>query len=196
MNFDRFKEILSEEVNNIIIEPRLTETKKEKGSFCELLYRDLPSMQSINIKMGNCLERTWKLLISEESDVVFDARKKILGHQIDILFHKNEETYYLESKNNLNIDTEKTIATYNKLVTIRNFLEEEERQNVFSKVLNNRYSYGYLVKDFKYPITQNDIMGYSELFEVFNVSVDKLEWENFFLDIGNNILRGARCWIQ
>ncbi|MFW6281229.1 MAG: hypothetical protein ACOC1O_00315 [bacterium] len=184
MNFKTFKEIIFEEINNNgLLQPY---HRRESGSFSELLF-DSFSMQSINIKMGNILERTWKKYIALSNEVVIDKRNIIEGSQVDILFSFRNIKYYFESKNNLNIDTEKSIATKNKLLKIISFLENEN-ENVVGKILNNRYSTSKHSKNFKLPILEEDIYGYSDLFSIFEVKVSEEQWNDFFKTVGQYII--------
>lgn len=189
VDFNTFKEIVYEDVKkNIIKAPK---KKKEDGSFAELLFKSI-SFQSINIKIGYVIERSLKKFISCIEGVVIDSVSMILGSQVDILFDYNGTKYYFESKNNLNIDTEKTTATKNKVEKIKDFLLKEN-DNVVAKILNNRYSSNETAKFYKYPITKDDIYGYSQFFNIFGIEVTKEDWEDFFLEVGtyiyNNILK-------
>lgn len=188
--FENFKEILLKDVKDNIINSQTA--KKEAGSFGELLFSSF-SMQSINIKMGHVLERSWKNFVSSIEDASIDKTNMIEGSQVDILFDFNGTKYYFESKNNLNIDTEKTIATKNKVFKIEEYLSKENSK-VVAKILMNRYSSNETAKHYKTPITKNDIYGYSQFFDIFGIVVSKKDWEEFFLEVGtyifDNIIKG------
>lgn len=183
VNFDTFKEIVYKDVQENIIKSQ--RKKKEDGSFGELLFKSF-SLQSVNIKMGHVLERSWKKFVSSIEGVFVENLNMIEGSQVDILFDYNETKYYFESKNNLNIDTEKTIATKNKVEKIKDFLSKEN-DSVVAKILMNRYSSNETAKFYKHPIAKNDIYGYSQFFDIFGIVVTKEDWEDFFLEVGTYI---------
>lgn len=183
INFNTFKEIVLEDVEKNIIKAQ--KKKKEDGSFGELLFKSF-SLQSVNIKMGHVIERSWKKFVSSVEGASIDSVNMIEGSQVDILFDYNGTKYYFESKNNLNIDTEKTIATKNKVEKIKDFLLKENN-NVVAKILMNRYSSNETAKFYKSPITKNDIYGYSQFFNIFGIEVTKEDWEDFFLEVGTYI---------
>jgi hypothetical protein len=186
LDFNKFKEIIYEEVNNRIIIPSFEE--KENGSFSELMFNKL-STQSVNIKMGNVLEESWKKFISLSEGVQLENKRKIEDSQIDILFWF-DNVYYFECKNNINLDTEKSIATFNKIKKIEKFLKKDN-DNVISKVLVNRYNTTANMKFYKTPLTKEDLYGYNDVFNIFGINVLKEEWESFFKDVGNYILKGS-----
>lgn len=181
MNFNSFTQI----VMSIIRDTSFSKIHKESGSFCELLASNI-SQQSVNIKMGNILEKAWNIYIANVDGVKLDGRNIIAGSQVDILFYYKDVAYYLESKNNLNIDTEKTIATLNKVNKIIDELKKEG-YTVVGKILNNRYPTAELAKFYKTPITKEHIIGYSELFNIFGIVVTQQEWEAFFKKVGTYI---------
>jgi len=185
MSFKRYKEIVYRNVDNYILN---NQTKKtENGSFSELLFSSF-SMQSINIKFGHVVEKSWNEYIFGISGTELDDRNIIDGSQVDILFSYNNIKYYFESKNNINIDTEKSIATINKVKKIEAFLLKENNE-VVAKILSNRYSNSDTIKHFKKSISREDIFGYSQLFSVFNVDVTIKEWEDFYREVGDYIYK-------
>lgn len=181
-----FKETIIEDINkNIILG---ASKKKSTGSFGELLWGKT-SVQSINIKMGNVLERSWNVFLDNITDVIKIDKGMEYGSQIDVMFSYKDTVFYFESKNNVNLDTEKTIATKEKIVRIEYLLEKDYPDKIIiSKVLSNRNSRTEMVNFYKKPFTQNDFYGYSDFFDIFSIDVSKKDWETFFFEQGKRIL--------
>ena len=87
----------------------------------------------------------------------------------------------------MNLDTKKSAKEKEVLEEVKNILKKEE-ERVFAKFICNRYSSSKDTVNFKFPITQEDIVGYSDVFSIFGIEVSKEEWENFFSFLGNYIL--------
>lgn len=185
MKFETFKEIAQKNIDRMLDEMKNRKIESS-GSFSELLFKSV-SIQSINIRMGVALERTWNEFLATIDGVEIDSREKINNHQVDILFKYKGVLYYLESKNNINLDTKKSAKEKEVLDEVRNILEENE-EKVVAKFINNRYSFSKYITKFKYPILREDIIGYSEMFSIFDIKVSKEEWEEFFAYIGSYIL--------
>ena len=190
-NFDKFKKIIQSNIDYYIINNKYE--KKSSGCFNELLNKDranVISEQSVNIKMGNVLEKSFKDFLIETDQVLVDERSKINHVQIDLLFLYKDIIYYFEVKNNINLDTEKSKTTLNKIKKIEDFLKKESpKKQVVSKILNSRYS-GYdveILNFIKKPLSIDDIYGYQKFFEIFDISVKQEEWESFFGQIGSYI---------
>jgi len=182
--FEKFKEIVLEEVKNTFFNKK--NKTEETGSFLELLK--LPSSQSISIKIGNVLEKSYNKLIFNINGVENIKDGMISNHQIDLLFLYNNCIYYFEIKNNINLDTEKTRETFNKIKDVEGALLKKY-DNVVSKILVNRFPTKEKMKFFKNPISKNDLIGYSDFFDLFNVSVSEAEWKEFFNYVGEVILK-------
>ena len=100
----------------------------EPGSITYLLYGSTPSRQSMNIKLGKLGENMIKKIILETPHLdlltcgvqcVDQETKK--NKDLD-LFWKDEKTkhiYYFEAKSNINLDSEKTPATIEKIIEIK-----------------------------------------------------------------------------
>ena len=91
------------------------------------------SQQSIVIKLGNHLETFWNKVISDSkrvSNVITENNMiNVAGdlRQVDHCFETMEEAYrvYLESKCNLNFDSEKSKASNKKLAEVQEALNAE-----------------------------------------------------------------------
>jgi len=101
-----------------ILEKNITLTKQ--GSISHLLYGEIPSEQSINIKVGRLGELIAKELIKSNNnlELLKCGIQKIndKNKDVDLIFkHKIKKIiYYRELKGNIELDTEKLSATINK----------------------------------------------------------------------------------
>ena len=91
-----------------------------------------PSTQSISIQMGGLLEKFWNTVFSdmnsnmiEDSDrIKVNGRERQVDHFISIPNHELIKYYYLESKCNVNFDTEKVRASNQKIHDVAAALAE------------------------------------------------------------------------
>jgi hypothetical protein len=85
---------------------------------------DKNSQSSVLIQMGNKLETFWNQVISDSqgcNNLIEDNNKIKVGNknrQLDHLFETMNVVYYLESKCNLNFDTEKKPASNDKVEAV------------------------------------------------------------------------------
>ena len=194
MKFEYFKDRVNYQIDNYLI-PGMKEIKeKGNGSFCELTMPNFRfSLQSFNIRIGTLMEKVYNDFVSkfainlkEKCDL-----KKIKSKQIDILFEKDNLIYYFESKTNVNLDTEKSKATYNKIKMIHKLLSEKFQScKLQSFVLCSRFDrtekYNKYVKTDYLPLSM--IKGYADFFELFDTIVTTEEWEGFFKMIGSRVM--------
>jgi len=148
--------------------------KNKNQSVCQIL--NLPSSQSVVSQLGFITEKSVNEYIQTYSNINYlkNSYLNILNHQIDILFEYNNIVYYFECKNNIELDTEKSIKCKQKLQTIYNFLKKEfKNKEICCKILcmwtntslnNNSY--------IKNPLNINDIYGYNDFFNIFNISAN------------------------
>ena len=126
------------------IKPKTTDSWIAEICGCD----DIVSTQSIFISMGGRIEKFWNKVITDSRDVQnclpFDnGTDKIMvntkNRQVDHFFTINDHEYnkhiYLESKCNLNFDTEKKPESNEKIDAVRTQLEE----NVSSEVQSGYY---------------------------------------------------------
>lgn len=190
MIFEKFKEVVLRNIDETLLKKK-KEKNKSNGSFNELIYRGI-SNQSLNIILGTILEKAWKEAISFSKDSFLIDIKTVSSHQIDIIFRNNDTIYYFESKNNLNLDTEKSIATFNKIKAVESGLREiYKNETIVCKILSNRYFDAESAKLYKKPINKNILIGYGEMFDILGEHVTEEEWEKFFFEeVGSKIWRG------
>ncbi len=77
---------------------------------------DTPLSQSQNIKLGICMEKLFEDIVSKNTNWknINEGNKKG-EHQTDHLWVSGNRLIYVEQKNNINLDTEKTIKTESKV---------------------------------------------------------------------------------
>ena len=103
---------------------------------------------------------------------------------IDILFNKAGATYYLESKNNLNLDTEKGPETIEKVETITECLRNnEDYSNVVGKIVSAFWD------ETTVPISGSIsksglVMWFGELSELLNLGITKSDYETKCKELG------------
>lgn len=110
--------------DKIISENKYINTKKEsckdEHSFCTLV--DLPLTQSQNISLGNCMEKLFHDAIEKNTnrkDISGSASKKGERQKDHIwLDEEKRSIIYAEQKNNINLDTEKSVSTETKVAEV------------------------------------------------------------------------------
>ena len=182
--FNEFKENFLNKVSNINYK------RKETGSLSELVFPSSPN--SFLIKIGGILENCFNEYA--ESRTERNLKNYIKQHiynffgknrDLDIIFEFNGKIYYFEVKSNLNLDTEKSKATADKVNEIGHFLEEffPEKEIVYG-VLSGRYGrrneINHNIKD---KLGEASIYGYKDFFELFGVSVSSEEWKEMFKEV-------------
>lgn len=98
---------------------------------------DKTSQQSILIQMGNRLEDFWNQVISECANNLIKETDKIKvgtkNRQLDHLFETEDSViYYLDSKCNMNFDTEKKPASNDKIEAVGAAISAKYQKEVSS----------------------------------------------------------------
>ena len=147
--------------------------KNKKQSVCQIL--NLPSSQSIVSQLGFITENSINEYIKSytTSNYLKNKFQQIKNHQIDILFEYNNIVYYFECKNNIELDTEKSIKCKEKLHNVHKFLKNKfHNKEICCKILcmwlNNTSNHNKIIKS---PISNNDIYYYNDFFNIFNINV-------------------------
>jgi hypothetical protein len=198
--FKTFKSIVFQIFENDII----GSSAKESGSLRELIFpneykKGLPP-QSFNIKIGNVLEKSVNCFVHDclsISKVEVDKNdiKKEIGYsvQIDTIFEINGIVYYFEDKSNLNLDTEKSKVTFEKVNKILSYLRKRYK-NVKGGILSFRFSTSFDVFSVKEPLKSSGFLyGYSDFFNILNINVSKKDWEDFMMEIGEFYINETNC---
>ena len=126
------------------IKPKTTDSWIAEICGCD----DIVSTQSIFISMGGRIEKFWNKVITDSRDVqnclpfangTDKVKVNTKNRQVDHFFTINDHEYnkhmYLESKCNLNFDTEKKPESNEKINAVKTQLE----QNVSSEVQSGYY---------------------------------------------------------
>ena len=122
----------------------------------------------------------------ETNEVIFGGNGTGLK-DIDILFTINGITYYLESKNNLNLDTEKGPETIEKVETITECLRNNENySNVVGKVISAFWDSDNV------PISgsmkkSEYVMWFGEFCKILGLDITKSDYENKCKELGRLI---------
>lgn len=203
MSLDLFKKIILKDVNNI----KIFKSVKITGSFMELL--DIPRYQSICIKLGQIFERSINSYIEQQDNNgvgnrinleteplpgeirnlqnMIKIHPNINNKQIDCIFKKDNTIYYFEIKNNINLDTEKSKAVYNKVLEVDEYLKNLYPElKIISGILTMRFSNRDIINIYKIvkkPMDKLIIYGYTDFFSIFNLDMD----EEYFMILINNI---------
>ena len=120
---------------------------------------------------------------TKTNEISFGGKGKGLK-DIDILFTINGTTYYLESKNNLNLDTEKGPETIEKVKTITECLRNNENySNVVGKVISAFWD------STDVPISgsikkSGCVMWFGEFCELLNLDITKSDYEDMCKELG------------
>ena len=107
---------------------------------------------------------------------------------IDILFTLDGTTYYLESKNNLNLDTEKGPETIEKVETITECLRNNKNySNVVGRVISAFWD------ETNVPISgsikkSGCVMWFGEFCKLLNLDITKSDYETKCKELGNLIV--------
>jgi hypothetical protein len=170
------------------------------GSIAYLLYGEIPSFQSINIKMGHFGEYLIKELIktNPELHLLLCGKHLINGKNIDVdLLFMNETTktiYYRELKGNIELDTEKIPSTINKCKEIETALKNQYSDyNIDFGILNwsvyNRRDIHSGLSNIKAFETKGvKINHIGDFLEIIGIVWDETDYYDYFREIGNRIL--------
>ncbi len=136
------------------------------------------SQQSILIAFGDRIEKFWNMVISDSAianNLIEDNNMiNVNGRmrQIDILFNLYEfHCYYLECKCNLNFDSEKIIASNEKVIDVANSIGKDVKFGYFVPVVpeiskvelakyNNKginvYGVNWMIETIQAPFTSDE----------------------------------------
>jgi len=186
---------------NSYVEKILSEkiTYTNPGSITYLLFGRKPSEQSINIKFGYFGEILCKELIKSNNnfELLQCGIQKINNKNKDVdLIFKNDKTkkiYYRELKGNIELDTEKIIATINKCKEIELSLKTTYPDYIInSGILNwSVYDRKILSKSlFHINKCENNgikIDHFSDFLEIIHIKWSEKDFYVYFTEIGEKI---------
>ena len=176
-------------------------TISHPGGLPYLLFGNQPSTASLYIKIGRNFEKWFKYIVNDcGMEILPDGVVKNVikgkSKDIDLLFMdtKNKIVYYRELKSNIELDTEKLPATYNKIKTINEFLETEYTgYSIDSSLMTWAvYDETSLPKKYNSKIKQcnenNVNVTYpKDLFNILGADIDEETYYTFFRDLGKKI---------
>jgi hypothetical protein len=171
MNSNKIREIFEEVIKNDINLVK-KQAIKETGSFSEIL--PIISSQSFLIKLGNTIEKCFQLYVKEINGETINS--VINGSQADLYFIKNNVKYYFEIKNNVNLDTEKSIAVVKKITDMWKYADISACLS-FRKATNEEFS------KFSKPILQPYIYGYNDFFDIFGDYLSETDFDEIIEEI-------------
>lgn len=125
------KNMLSDEIIDIInknnyIKEYEKNIDKDENSLKNLLTEDFCLNQSQSIKLGIAMEKVIFDIINSNKEFKNLKEKNKKGEkEKDLLFQKDNTIYYAELKSNLNLDTEKSSKTVDKILEIKKELDEK-----------------------------------------------------------------------
>ena len=163
--------------------------------------------QGQRIKLGNRMEKlvngtldnltdvkSWKgfsnpnLWMNTTTNELTSGGNGTGNKDVDGLFEKDGIVYYLEVKNNLNLDTEKGPETIEKVGVVTECLRnnlEFEGQEIVGKVLSMFWD------NKNVPISgsmkKSNIMWFSEFVKLFDTNLNKEEYETMCKEMGKEI---------
>ena len=202
---NEFEETFRSTWSSIISSNSITDTDSPL-TVAELFGRkDLSQGQ--RIKLGNRMEKlvngtldnlpdvkSWKgfsnpnLWMNTTTNELTSGGNGTGNKDVDVLFEKDGIVYYLEVKNNLNLDTEKGPETIEKVGVVteclRNNLEFKGKE-IVGKVLSMFWD------NKNVPISgsmkKSNIMWFSEFVKLFDTNLNKEEYETMCKEMGKEI---------
>ena len=150
--------------------------QKDPDSLSYLI--DIDMTQSDKIKLGTGCEKLLSDIILKKTSFENIKKKNKKGKkETDHLFVDNVEKkiYYAELKGNLNLDTEKSKATYKKCLSIVEELKKEYKDyEVKWCLVNLRYlDYDNIpaTTSKKYDIIKDNVFGINQYLELLNIKI-------------------------
>lgn len=176
-------------------------TLSKPGGLPYLLFGSQPSTASLYIKIGRNFEKWFKYIVEENGmtllpDGIIKDVIRGKSKDIDLLFMdiKNKIIYYRELKSNLELDTEKLPATYEKIKYITEYLHNEYPDfKVDSSLLTwavyeeNDLPSKYNSKIRECNLNNVKVTFPSDLFSLVQVNITKENYYEFFRELGKKI---------
>ena len=180
----------------LINEKNITALAKKENNFFnlkKLLGVDIDQSQSI--RFGNLYQDWIKSLASNFGAEIIDIHfmdiyktgnvKTNKGlKDIDILFRFNGKMYYFEAKTSLDLDSEKSKATYAKISDVTEYIKTEYPDDeVVSGVLSCWYE-----KEIGLPFKlKTDAFFIKDIFNILGIEASKEEYYELMREFGSNL---------
>jgi len=193
--------MMIESFSNVLDKHPFTDPKKKSYNIKDLFQVELSQSQSIQVGkkieffINEVLHKTPNVKCHTTESIWIDTetnRIQIGGNSkglkdVDILFEYNKKSYYLELKSNLDLDTEKVIATTNKVKLITDSLNKNGGYGeVESKILS---PFWYKNSSIVNPFPDDKVMWISELFKIVGITLPKNEYNELCIEIGKDITK-------
>lgn len=168
------------------------DTKTKCGSSLYLLFGEEISSQAISVRFGNQLE----FLLNDFSTacgIKHLSSGLIDGHQVDSLREIKSYLHYDEQKTNAGLDSEKIVATINKVLAVKESLQKTQDLPVVASILHSTVWEESDAPDFKsyyvrYKNAGVEVKTMDKYFSELEVEITKDEFYSIFRKAGE-ILR-------
>lgn len=177
------------EIKNLLITEKnigILKNKENKIYNIKKLLGNNNLTQSQSIRFGNVFQ-DFIINIAKKYGAVIHYNEKIIkigkkNKDVDVCFTFKGVTYYFECKTNLNLDSEKSKSTDEKVEYIHNFIKSEHN-NLISGVLTCWYSPNSNI----YNKLLTKVYYMSEFFDIFNVDIDENDYNKIMLELGTKL---------
>tara|TARA_R100000005_G_C4964081_1_gene179619 strand:- start:514 stop:1101 length:588 start_codon:yes stop_codon:yes gene_type:complete len=191
------KLVYKNKAKEILQEILQVKTKSLPGGLPYLLFGEgKVSTQSLFIKIGRNFEKWFKFIVEDAGMTLLPdgVVKNVIGKKskdIDLIFRDDDTIYYREMKSNLELDTEKLPATYEKIQLITKYVEKEyPGYKVDSSLLHwSVYEPSILPTKYNTKVKECGKHGVKvsypiDLFKTISVDISDKEYYNFFRELG------------
>ena len=193
------KKIYKTKAKEILQEILEVKTKSLPGALPYFLFGEgKVSEQSLYIKVGRNFEKWFKFIVEDAGMILLPdgVVKNVIGGKskdIDLLFKDEVEKviHYREMKSNLELDTEKLPATYEKIQMITKYVEKQYSGYKVDSSLLHWSAYEPSILPTKYKThtkkcnKRNVKVSYPiDLFDTLSVDISDTEYYNLFRELG------------
>jgi hypothetical protein len=197
------KQIFKDKAKEIIESIVKKQKKSEPGSLPFLFWGDKISEQSFYVKVGKNFEKWFKFVAANSvgfvllPDGITKQVSKGQSKDIDfiVLDINNKIVYYLELKSNLELDTEKLLATIDKVNLIKKYLTKTYPEyKIESGILHwavydkNILAKKYLNKIKQAEASEVNVKYPKDLFKILNQNISEINYYKLFNDIKKTYL--------
>ena len=188
-------------VKTDIIEPGVVYTKP--GSIKYMIFGKQTSEQSVSVKYGNCGEKIFKYIIENFTEYkllqcgVQLIDKKDKKKDFDLVFQDaiNKVIYFRELKANIELDSEKIVSTFSKVIgELKEWLETKYPTYSIDVGILNWSIYNRNIPDLKTKshikkCEKNNVKvdHLEDMFKLTDLEWEQEDWEKFQLEIGSTI---------
>ena len=189
-----------EELVRRLNEEEITRTKPGSGSY--LLFGSRPSPQSLNIKFGRAFEKWFHqavILGNNDYEMMKCGVWREIQKDLDLIFRDNQNKviYYRELKCNIDLDTEKIVSTYEKVLYIQDHLRvkfPEYRIDVailaWATYDKEKITAQSKIKKCHDNKVQVEVP--RSFFDLININISEKEYLDYFKHIGKCIEGGSK----